>query len=95
MQPTIEDRVMTIETATPSSAETIAALFDNLVDAVAARVLAQLNDNLDARFALLLESADFEDKVEASVQTAVDNLDLDDTIMDAIQSLSFDVSVSR
>jgi len=86
---------MTIETATPSSAETIAALFDNLVDAVAARVLAQLNDNLDARFALLLESADFEDKVEASVQTAVDNLDLDDTIMDAIQSLSFDVSVSR
>ena len=95
MQPTIEDRVMTIETATPSSAETIAALFDTLVDAVAARVLAQLNDNLDARFALLLESADFEDKVEASVQTAVDNLDLDDTIMDAIQSLSFDVSVSR
>jgi histidinol dehydrogenase len=86
---------MTIETATPSSAETIAALFDNLVDAVAARVLAQLNDNLDARFALLLESADFEDKVEACVQTAVDNLDLDDTIMDAIQSLSFDVSVSR
>jgi histidinol dehydrogenase len=86
---------MTIETATPSSAETIAALFDTLVDAVAARVLAQLNDNLDARFALLLESADFEDKVEASVQTAVDNLDLDDTIMDAIQSLSFDVSVSR
>jgi histidinol dehydrogenase len=95
VQPTIEDRVMTIETATPSSAETIAALFDTLVDAVAARVLAQLNDNLDARFALLLESADFEDKVEASVQTAVDNLDLDDTIMDAIQSLSFDVSVSR
>jgi histidinol dehydrogenase len=86
---------MTIETATPSSAETIAALFDNLVDAVAARVLAQLNDNLDARSALLLESADFEDKVEACVQTAVDNLDLDDTIMDAIQSLSFDVSVSR
>ena len=86
---------MTIETATPSSAETIAALFDNLVDAVAARVLAQLADNLDARFAALLESADFEDKLEASVQTAVDNLDLDDTIMEAIQNLSFDVSVSR
>jgi histidinol dehydrogenase len=86
---------MTIETATPSSAETIAALFDTLVDAVAARVLAQLNDNLDARFAMLLESADFEDKVEASVQTAIDNMDLDDTIMEAIQNLSFDVSVSR
>ena len=84
-----------IETATPSSAETIAALFDNLVDAVAARVLAQLADNLDARFAALLESADFEDKVEASVQTAVDNLDLDDTIMAAVQELEFDVRVSR
>ena len=86
---------MTIETATPSSAETIAALFDNLVDAVAARVLAQLNDNLDARFAVLLESADFEDKVEACVQTAVDNLDLDDTVMSAVQDLSFEVTVSR
>jgi histidinol dehydrogenase len=70
-------------------------LFDNLVDAVAARVLAQLNDNLDARFAMLLESADFEDKVEACVQTAVDNLDLDDTVMSAVQDLSFEVSVSR
>ena len=84
-----------IETATPSSAETIAALFDNLVDAVAARVLAQLADNLDARFAMLLESADFEDKVEACVQTAVDNLDLDDQVMSAVQDLSFEVSVSR
>jgi hypothetical protein len=84
-----------IETATPSSAETIAALFDTLVAAVAARVLEQLNDNLDARFAMLLESADFEDKVEACVQTAVDNLDLDDQVMSAVQDLSFEVSVSR
>jgi hypothetical protein len=86
---------MTIETATPSSAETVAALFDTLVDAVAARVLAQLDDNLGARFAMLLESADFEDKVEACVQTAVDNLDLDDTVMSAVQDLTFEVSVSR
>jgi histidinol dehydrogenase len=86
---------MTIETATPTSAETIAALFDNLVDAVAARVLAQLNDNLDARFALLLESADFEDKVESSVQTAMDNLDLDDMVVSAAQDLTFDIRVSR
>ena len=86
---------MTIETATPTSAETIAALFDNLVDAVAARVLAQLNDNLDARFAMLMDSAEFEDKLEASVKTAVDNLDLDDTIMEAIQNLDFEVRVSR
>lgn len=86
---------MTIETATPSSAETIAALFDTLVAAVAARVLEQLGDNLDARFAMLLESADFEDKVEACVQTAVDNLDLDDQVMSAVQDLSFEVTVSR
>lgn len=86
---------MTIETATPSSAETIAALFDTLVAAVAARVLEQLGDNLDARFAMLLESADFEDKVEACVQTAVDNLDLDDQVMSAVQDLSFEGTVSR
>ena len=86
---------MTIETATPSSAETIAALFDTLVDAVAARVVAQLHDNLDARIALALEGSDFEDKLEACVQTAVDNLDLDDTIMSAVQELEFDVRVSR
>ena len=86
---------MTIETATPTSAETIAALFDNLVDAVAARVLAQLNDNLDARFAMLLESADFEDKVEASVQTAMDNQDLHDQVLEIVQDLSFEVRVSR
>lgn len=70
---------MTIETATPSSAETIAALFDNL----------------DARFAMLLESADFEDKVEACVQTAVDNLDLHDQVLEIAQDLTFEVSVSR
>jgi hypothetical protein len=86
---------MTIETATPSSAETIAALFDTLVDAVAARVLAQLGDRLDAQFAAFLESADLEDKIEACVQTAVDNLDLDDQVMSAVQDLSFEVSVSR
>ncbi len=82
---------MTIETATPSSAETIAALFDTLVDAVAARVLAQLDERLQG----LLDSAEFEDKVEASVQTAVDNLDLDDMVVSAVQDLSFDIRVSR
>jgi hypothetical protein len=99
---------MTIETATPSSIETLAGMFDTLVDHVAARVLFLMNENLDARFALLLESADFEDKVEASVQTAVDNLDLDDTVrqaldnlclddmvMSAAQDLTYEVRVSR
>lgn len=82
---------MSIENATPSSAETIAALFDNLVDAVAVRVLAKLDERLQE----LLDSAEFEDKVEASVQTAVDNLDLDDTIMETVQNLDFDIRVSR
>ena len=86
---------MTIETATPSSMETLAGMFDTLVDHVAARVLHLMSENLDARFEMFLESADFEEKLEASVQTAVDNLDLDDTIMEAIQNLSFEVSVSR
>ena len=82
---------MTIETATPSSVETIAALFDTLVDAVAARVLAQLDERLQG----LLDSAEFEDKVEASVQTAVDNLDLHDQVLEIAQDLTFEVRVSR
>jgi glutamine synthetase type III len=86
---------MTIETAIPSSAETLAALFDTLVNAVAARVLEQLSDNLDARIAMMLDSADLEDKIEASVQTAMDNLDLHDQVIEVVQDLSFDIRVSR
>jgi hypothetical protein len=86
---------MTIETATPSSIETLAGMFDTLVDHVAARVLAQLGDRLDAQFAAFLESADLEDKIEASVQTAVDNLDLHDQVLEIAQDLTFEVSVSR
>lgn len=93
---------MTIENATPRAhmdqadmLSLIGGLYDKLVNDVAARVLAQLDENLDARFAMLMDSAEFEDKLEASVQTAVDNLDLDDTIMEAIQNLDFEVRVSR
>jgi histidinol dehydrogenase len=93
---------MTIENATPRThmdqadmLSLIGGLYDKLVNDVAARVLGQIEENLDARFAMLLESADFEDKVEACVQTAVDNLDLDDTVMSAVQDLTFEVSVSR
>ena len=86
---------MTIETATPSSMETLAGMFDTLVEHVAARVLFLVDARIQEHLAAYIEGSDFEDKVEACVQTAVDNLDLDDTIMDAIQNLSFDVSVSR
>ena len=93
---------MTIENATPRAhmdqadmLSLIGGLYDKLVNDVAARVLGQIEENLDARFAMLMDSAEFEDKLEASVQTAVDNLDLDDTIMEAIQNLDFEVRVSR
>jgi hypothetical protein len=63
-----------IETATPSSAETLAALFDTLVDAVAARVLAQLNNNLDAKLDLL--EANIDARVEHAIESfALEQLD--------------------
>jgi hypothetical protein len=86
---------MTIETATPSSLETLAGMFDTLVDHVAARVLFLMSENLDARIAMALDSADLEDKIEASVQTAMDNMDLHDQVLEIVQDLSFDIRVSR
>ena len=91
---------MTIETATPSSAETIAALFDTLVDAVAKRVQAELVDNITAQLdhamdTWAMNSMVLEDKVEASVQTAIDALDLHDQVLEIAQDLTFEVSVSR
>ena len=103
---------MTIETATPSSAETIAALFDQLVEAVAQRVMAKLTegDTLDnAMDAWAMNSSVLEDKVDDKVQSfvdnqldlddavrqALDNVDLDDMVMTAVQELEFSVRVSR
>lgn len=105
---------MTIETATPSSAEAIAALFDTLVDAVAARVLAQLDENLSTRIdnamdSWAMNSTVLEDKISDGVQSfvdtqldldepvrqALDNIDLDDMVMSAVQELEFTVRVSR
>jgi hypothetical protein len=101
---------MTIETATPSSAETLAALFDTLVDAVAARVLAQLGDNVTVRIEQALESfaeqdlegkidewaANFlQDRVTEHVTIDTSDLDLHDEILDIVQNLSFDIRVSR
>ena len=90
---------MTIETATPSSAETIAALFDTLVEAVAARVLVQLNERVDSKIEdFCTEQLDSKIDEWASnfLQDRVfEHVDLEDQILDAVQSLSFDVSVSR
>ena len=95
---------MTIETATPSSAETLAALFDTMVDAVAARVLAQIENKLDA---WAMTSGILEDRVTDMVQTFVDTqLDLDeavqksmdsrlhDEVLEIVQDLNFDVKIS-
>jgi hypothetical protein len=93
---------MTIETATPSSAETIAALFDTLVDAVAARVLAQLDDNFNARLERFAEeeldgridewAANF---LDDRVKEHVSEDDLHDQVLEIVQNLDFDIRVSR
>ena len=97
---------MTIETATPSSAETVAALFDTLVDAVAARVLAQIDDNITARIEAALESfaeQDLEGKIDDWAANFLDDRvkehvvsdDLHDEILEIVQNLDFDIKVSR
>lgn len=103
---------MTIETATPSSAETIAALFDHLVEAVAQRVLAKITEGEafdNAMDAWAMNSSVLEDKIGDRVQSfadneldlddavrqALDNVDLDDMVMSAVQELEFSVRVSR
>ena len=97
---------MTIETATPSSAETIAALFDTLVDAVAARVLAQLDDNFNARLERFAEeeldgridewaSNFLQDRVSEHVTLDGSMLDIHDEVIEIVQEMSFDIRVSR
>ena len=93
---------MTIETATPSSAETIAALFDTLVAAVAARVLEQLDANITARLELFTEeeldgridewAANF---LDDRVKEHVSEDDLHDQVLEIVQNLDFDIRVSR
>jgi len=95
---------MTIETATPSSAETIAALFDTLVDAVAARVLAQLGDNITARLERFAEeeldgkidewAANFLDE-RVKEHVTQDDDDLHDQVLEIVQNLDFDIKISR
>lgn len=87
---------MTIETAVPSSAETIAALFDQLVEAVAQRVLAKLTSSEDttldnAMDAWAMNSLILEDKMGDKVQSYVDNqLDLDDAVRQALDNIDLD-----
>jgi hypothetical protein len=97
---------MTIETATPSSAETIAAMFDTLVEAVAARVLARLDQvvtQLDERMDSKIEdfcTEQLDSKIDEWASNFLqdrvyEHVDLEDQVLEAVQNLSFDVSVSR
>jgi hypothetical protein len=56
---------MTIETATPSSLETLAGMFDTLVEHVAARVLFLMDAKIDARLDQL------EANIDARIETAL------------------------
>lgn len=115
---------MTIETAVPSSAETLAALFDNLVEAVAQRVkihltgpvfeahvkAALVNLDMDSQIgdAARAEIAAWADDhlkdrldhwatynldIEGDIDRAVRDLDLSDAVRDAVQDLTFSVTV--
>jgi len=97
---------MTIETAAPSSAETIAAMFDTLVEAVAARVLARLEQvvtQLDERVDSKIEdfcTEQLDSKIDEWASNFLqdrvyEHVDLEDQVLEAVQNLSFDVSVSR
>ena len=105
---------MTIEIANPSSLETLAGMFDTLVEHVVARVLFKLDASIathveHAMDTWAMTSGTLEDKITEGVQSfvdnqldvddvvrgALDNLDLDDMVMIAVQELEFNVRVSR
>jgi homoserine acetyltransferase len=87
---------MTIETATPSSLETLAGMFDTLVEHVAARVLFKLDASIathveHAMDTWAMTSGTLEDKITEGVQSFVDTqLDLDDVVKQALDNLDLD-----
>ena len=66
---------MTIETATPSSVEALAALFDKLVEVVAERVQEQLAEKLAEKLTDMVDSA-----VEAAMDQHTSDYDHDQFI---------------
>jgi len=93
---------MTIETAIPSSAEAVAALFDQLVEAVAVRVLAQLDERIDSKIEDF-SNEELDSKIDEwaanflndRVQEHVTTEDLHDQVLEIVQDLSFEVRVGR
>ena len=97
---------MTIETATPSSAETIAALFDQLVEAVAQRVLAKVDERITNEIERFTQDEldgkidewamnHLNDRVGEYVTIDSSSLDLHDEVLEIVQDLTFDIRVSR
>jgi hypothetical protein len=104
---------MTIENATPRAhmdqadmLSLMSGLYDKLVNDVAARVLAQLDDNITARIEAALESfaeQDLDGKIDEWAANFLDDRvkehvvsdDLHDEVLDIVQNLSFDIRVSR
>jgi hypothetical protein len=91
---------MTIENATPSTRmdqadmlSLVSGLYDKLVNDVAARVLAQLDDNITARLELAMDawamtSGTLEDKITDGVQSFVDNqMDFDSQVQRALDNM--------
>jgi uncharacterized protein YicC (UPF0701 family) len=99
---------MTIETASPSSAETLAALFDQLVQAVSSKVAEEFKKTLDTRINARIEDwADnyLDDRLDTWATVHLDvneeidryvrnELDIADMVKDAVQDLTFEVTVS-
>lgn len=94
---------MTIENATPTTRldqadvlSIIGGLVDHLVNAVADRVLAQLNESLSTRIdnamdSWAMNSMVLEDKMGEAVQSFVDTqLDLDDAVRQALDNVALD-----
>jgi len=87
---------MTIETATPSTAEVIAGMFHTLVEHVVARVLLKLDESIathveHAMDTWAMTSGTLEDKITEGVQSFVDNqLDVDDVVRGALDNLDLD-----
>lgn len=97
---------MTIETATPSTLEALAGMFDTLVDLIVARVGAKLDERIEDRLQLFTEneldekidlwaSNFLNDRVSEFVTIDTSDLDLHDEVLEIVQNLSFDIRVSR
>jgi hypothetical protein len=87
---------MTITIADPSSLETLAGMFDTLVEHVANRVLFKLDASIAAHVEHAMDtwamtSGTLEDKITEGVQSFVDNqLDVDDVVRGALDNLDLD-----